>query len=326
MPDDPDEIPTGGLSIEQLGGQGQAPPPPGQSDELPTGGTSIDQLKQQQHPGITGGLGQLFGGLSPERQASIEQGLNEQAHDTSGNVYAAEMLKGAPIAGAYVPQTQAMESFEQGHPAMAAGLGVAGGMGAMPFFPPGSGLGAKAASQAALSGADTAIRGGSLNDTLESAATAAGLGIAAHGAGQLQKMFPNGVPKYDQLPTKVKNAFNGIGSAAGFAWAAHNGFNPHDIWESIVGGGFAKHALPQAWNAIASGGTNAAKQLVGHPIIQGIVQSGINHLTRKAYEPEVNTNELLPKPKLGQKRGGRTSEVSNRTLRLAHAAKRGRRG
>jgi hypothetical protein len=107
--------------------------------------------------------------VSPQRQANIEAGLNENASDKSGSTMAAETLKGVPLAGAAVPQTQEMTDFEQAHPWGSKALQFGGGaVATAPLFGAAGGatlgaIGRAAGLSGALSGADVGVR--QLKDT-----------------------------------------------------------------------------------------------------------------------------------------------------------------
>jgi hypothetical protein len=103
---------------------------------------------------------------------------------------AGEFLKGAPVLGASVPQTDSMTKFEAEHPtqsAVARGLGGVVGtapllvaapeaFGAEASFPWYARSGLGATTNAAISAADTKARGGSELDAAKNAGLAAGIG------------------------------------------------------------------------------------------------------------------------------------------------------
>ena len=104
--------------------------------------------------------------------------------------YAGEFMAGVPLAGAAMPQTEEMTRVEKEHPRGAAAARMAGAAVAMaPLMeaaPGAFGLragqafwpaaGASAASNATISGVDTALRGGDWKDVRKSAEWGAGLG------------------------------------------------------------------------------------------------------------------------------------------------------
>jgi hypothetical protein len=112
-----------------------------------------------------------------------------------------EALKGIPIAGHFMPQTDTMTQFETEHPRRAAAARMVGGMAASApaFAAAGPGLVANALVGGGLNAADTYAGGGSGQDTIRSGAFGAGGGILGALFNKIPRIItPNPIPSERQ--------------------------------------------------------------------------------------------------------------------------------
>lgn len=201
--------------LQALWTQKSAPAPV--SDLSGMSDADLRALYAKQNPDVEGPITRLARRLGGENALAMHNAVLGQAADYVGGklnqipgvpeIRAAhgpkeayfEAAKGVPVYGSMVPQTPAMTQFEQNNPDTARGMQAEGAiLATLPLtaaapgaFGVGAGqslaarVGAGALSNAALSGADTAVRGGSAEDIAGSAGIGAGIGggVPVVGAG-----------------------------------------------------------------------------------------------------------------------------------------------
>jgi hypothetical protein len=245
-------------------------PRPG-ADETPTTQQYPDTISPDDVVGkpkgvtVGSGLRQLFF----PGQAGIEAGeqaLNENAADNTGNVMAAEMMKGVPAIRHAVPWLEEnvvpqsahvspgqLAGFEHENPALSTGLQAAGNIASTArlyaAFP--SLVGTMGVS-AATSAADTAAGGGTLDDVVTNGAIGAASGVIAHGL--------------SGLGPKLGPAVQNIGSHL-----------PGSLGRGAVGAGNAmEHGVPE-WDQLTRGFKDKVSKVIATGTLAHTLWHGINH-------------------------------------------------
>jgi hypothetical protein len=229
---------------------------------------SPDDVGVVGHPkgtSVGSGLKQLFWPGQAGVEA-IEQGLNENAADNTGNVMAAEMAKGIPGVRHAVPwleenvvpksahvSPEQLAGFEHENAALSTGLQAAGNIAATgPLYAAFPGLAGTMGVGAATNAADTAAGGGNLDDIVTNGAIGAAAGVVAHGLSGLG-------PK---LGPTVQN----IGSHL-----------PVSLGRGAVGAGSAmEHGVPE-WDQLTPGFKDKVSKVIATGTLAHTLWHGINH-------------------------------------------------
>jgi hypothetical protein len=214
---------------------------------------------------VGSGLKQLFF----PGQAGIEAGeqaLNEQAADNTGNVYAAEMMKGVPAVRHAVPWLEEnvvpqsahvsegqLAGFEHENPALSTDLQAAGNVASTGWlYGLAPGLAGTMGIGAATNMADTAAGGGNLDDIVTNGAIGAASGVIAHGLSGLgPKLGPTVQNIGSHLPGSVGRGAVGMGNAM-------------------------EHGVPE-WDQLTPGFKDKVSKVIATGTLAHTLWHGINH-------------------------------------------------
>jgi hypothetical protein len=214
---------------------------------------------------VGSGLRQLFWPGQAGVEAA-EQALNEKAADNTGNVMAAEMMKGVPALGHAVPwlernvvpqsaraSPEQLAGFEHENAALSTGLQAAGNIASTgPLYAAFPGLAGTMGIGAATSAADTAAAGGNLDDVVTNGAIGAAAGVIAHG---LSGLGPKLAPTVQNIGSHLPGS---VGRGA------------------VAAGSAMEHGVPE-WDQLTPGFKDKVSKIIATGTLGHTIWHGINH-------------------------------------------------